>query len=86
MSNIVESEVMKMAEAINVNPTPIQRNTLDVATELTQLYFKARTPADVEEIQDVYSKFYAVALTMQSKHPRSLSKLIPEDLVKKIAE
>lgn len=76
-----------MADAIKVNPTPIQRNILDVATELTQLYYKASSPANVEEIQETYSKFYAIALTMQATHyPKDVEKLLPDELLKKISK
>jgi hypothetical protein len=47
-----------MAEEIKVSPTPIQRNLLDVATELTKLYYETHTPSDVEEVKNTYSEFY----------------------------
>lgn len=50
-----------MADDIRVNPTPIQRNTLDVATELTQLYFSRVAFESIEEIQETFLKFYTVA-------------------------
>lgn len=48
-----------MADEIKVAPTPIQRNELDVATELTQIYFKSNVPQSVEEVQITFTKMYA---------------------------
>lgn len=57
-----------MSEKLDVNPTPIQRNQYDVAVDLTKLYYSLRleTP-EIEEIQETYAKFYAVACGMAVK-------------------
>lgn len=55
-----------MSDEIKVKPTPIQRNVLDVAMELTQLYYECVTPKGVEEIQETFSKFYTTAATCEA--------------------
>jgi hypothetical protein len=74
-----------MADEIKVAPTPIQRNELDVATELTQIYFKSRTPESVEDIQITFAKMFAAVFA--AKHGGSALKphmkaQLPEELKK----
>lgn len=47
-----------MADEIKVSQAPIQRNLLDVAIELTKLYYESCTPKDVEEVKNTYGEFY----------------------------
>lgn len=51
-----------MADQGKVAPTPIQRNLQDVAVDLTNLYYHQKTAKTVEEMQETYLKFYAVAV------------------------
>jgi hypothetical protein len=71
-----------MPEDIKVKPTPIQRNTLDVATELTQLYFSRYNPDTPEEIQEVFLKFYAVAEAADNINYRYLKAYLPKEINK----
>lgn len=51
-----------MADTVNIETTPIQRNERDVAIELTKLYFsrfRTRENSTFDDIRDVYCKFYA---------------------------
>lgn len=73
----------EIANDIKVSPTPIQRNALDVAMELTKMYVE-RTPVDAEELDSVFARFYAVANTLQNKSSSHLSVLIPAELLSKI--
>jgi hypothetical protein len=56
-----------MADNVNVNPTPIQRNQRDVAMELTKLYFdrQGREEFTIDKIKEVYINFYSVAKTIE---------------------
>lgn len=47
-----------MAETIKVERTPVQRNSLDVAVELTQLYYKQKTPSSLEELKATFTELY----------------------------
>lgn len=51
------------AETVNVKPTPIQRNTSDVALELTKEFFRLSASGvdSVEDLTKVYAQIYAVA-------------------------
>ncbi|WP_099157284.1 hypothetical protein [Virgibacillus ndiopensis] len=73
-----------MAENIKVKPTPIQRNPLDVAMELTKIYIEKGFQTEPENLEDIYSRFYAVAATLHHKHPDYLKKLVPDELLSKI--
>lgn len=48
---------------VNVSPTPIQRNSADVAVELTREYLnRSATVIDsVDDIASIYTKLYSVA-------------------------
>lgn len=69
-----------MADDIKVNPTPIQRNTLDVATELTQLFFSRFAFDSEKAIQDAFLKFYAVAEAARLTNFKELTEYMPEEL------
>lgn len=79
-----------MADNINVEPTPIQRNAEDVAMELTQLFYRKgdyETPITIESLQETYAKFYAVARMMNRYGSKSdtvpkLEAMLPEILKK----
>ena len=70
-----------MADKVKVMPTPIQRNELDVATELTQLYFRDRN-GTVEEIQSAFLSFAvaAAAAGIVTYNPRDFTQFLPEEL------
>jgi hypothetical protein len=69
-----------MPDNIEVSTTPIQRNLLDVATELTQLYFSAHPIGDVDEIQRKFFKFYAIAAKARSIDGATINANIPNVL------
>ncbi|WP_369546141.1 hypothetical protein [Bacillus velezensis] len=69
---------------ITTKPTPIQRNSLDVATELTQLHIK-KFGADYEEdIANTFAKYFALAAKLNRTHPDSLVNLLPEEIKSKL--
>lgn len=74
-----------MADELKTSPTPIQRNTFDVATELTMRYFQTNKPTSVEDMQDVFSKFFALAEVLQGTDRSKLANLIPDEVHKKIS-
>lgn len=55
----------------------VQRNEFDVAMELTERYFVFdNEPTTIEHIQDIFSKFYAMAKGLSQMSPSDLSKLV----------
>ncbi|MBT2599101.1 MULTISPECIES: hypothetical protein [unclassified Oceanobacillus] len=72
-----------MAETVSVNPSPIQRNTNDVAIELTKLYGSRFGFASEEELENTYARYYALAKTLELNY-RGLDNLVPEDILNKI--
>ena len=69
-----------MADEIKVKPTPIQRNPLDVATELTLFYYEKTGVDSVEELQETFIKFHAVATAVDKLSPKYCSQYLPKDL------
>jgi len=57
-----------MADNINVEPTPIQRNRRDVAVELVKLFVERgqynRDDITEDKISELYKKYFKVALEM----------------------
>jgi len=68
-----------MADDIKVSPTPIQRNPLDVATELTQLYSQFASFKSVEDMQEIFLKFFAVAKTANIRGYDDLKQYLPKE-------
>lgn len=56
-----------MADNIKVEPSPIQRNQRDVATELTQLYFSKQHHSEctIENVKKAYLEFYSMVETVE---------------------
>ncbi|KIL06923.1 hypothetical protein SR42_15270 [Clostridium botulinum] len=54
-----------MADKVNVDPTPIQRNRRDVAIELIQLYLKhgnfTQDEITEDKLAELYKKYHHVA-------------------------
>ncbi|WP_456270466.1 hypothetical protein M1E15_07015 [Bacillus sp. JZ76] len=69
---------------ITTKPTPIQRNPLDVATELTQLHIRKFEVVTEEDIANTFAKYYALAAKLNRTHPDSLVNLIPEEIKSKL--
>ncbi len=73
-----------MSEDINVRPTPIQRNKLDVAMELTQLHTTIYSPGNKDEIAQLFAKYYSLARLLEgSKDKTLLTSFLPEELANK---
>ncbi|WP_421616749.1 hypothetical protein ACAF76_012840 [Brevibacillus sp. TJ4] len=73
-----------MAEEVTVTNGPIQRNKLDVATELTKLYYAEYDIDDVEELQQTFAKMYAIAAYLESRSAIDLQELVPYEILKKV--
>lgn len=76
-----------MAENIRVNPTPIQRNHLDVATELTQLHFKTFPVENESEVKKIFTEYYSLVMCLEATRMKDWTKLkdfLPEDITKKL--
>ena len=72
----------KMADDIKVKPTPIQRNILDVAMELTELFCNYHSYESLEDLQNAFVKFYAVAQTCEYAGIEKLLEYVPEEFKK----
>lgn len=72
-----------MSENVNVNPTPIQRNSADVAVELLNIYYRVNAINDENEIANIYSKFYATAEFVRLNY-RNLNGLVPEEILNSV--
>jgi hypothetical protein len=70
-----------MADEIKVAQTPIQRNELDVAMELTNLYFNGKPISTIEEVQMTYTKMFAIAYgaSHAATMGGDLRKFLPEE-------
>lgn len=76
-----------MSKNISVAPTPIQRNRLDVATELTQLHFKMFAIEDEDHIKKVFAEYYSLVIQLEKtaiSHKEKLKEFLPEDIKNKL--
>jgi len=71
-----------MSEKMSVSPTPIQRNALDVATELTKMYFDRVGFDSKEEIAEAFLTFYSTAHAAKNTHYSRLTEYMPDSLTK----
>lgn len=72
-----------MANDISVKPTPIQRNALDVATELTELHFKYLRLEDEESIKKAFLEYYSLVCHLERTRgntPDKLKEFLPSDI------
>jgi len=67
-----------MGDKIEVKHVPVQRNVLDVATDLTLAYTATYGIGSVEEMQQVFLKFYAVAQHAWNAGRTEMAKYLPE--------
>ncbi|TKI70107.1 hypothetical protein FC756_08355 [Lysinibacillus mangiferihumi] len=67
-----------MTDRISVQPTPIQRNSKDVAIELLKLHV-SRGPVEPEHIEELYTKYYSLAETLSKTPASKLLKFIPTE-------
>ena len=78
-----------MAETVSVQPTPIQRNKFDVAIELIQLHKECATidqPVQAEELEGLFTKYYALATYLERNSVRELQNLVSEELLAKVGK
>ncbi|MGW6666611.1 hypothetical protein [Peribacillus sp. NPDC055009] len=67
---------------VKVSPTPIQRNSLDVAMELTQMHKQlVGMGFESTDIAQTYAGYYALAQTLQRKSVDSLSGLVSDEIL-----
>jgi hypothetical protein len=71
-----------MADDINVKPTPIQRNKFDVAVELVEFSKPYISYDNIEDIQNAFAKFYAIAAACERTSHSKLKDSLPQDLKK----
>jgi len=69
-----------MEEKMVVKHIPVQRNAMDVAVELTQLYFSFHIKAKEEDIKEKYMEFYSIAKALEYINPKDLKELVPEKI------
>lgn len=69
-----------MSNDIKVDPTPIQRNALDVAMELTELSLKVKRPESHEELKTIFAEYYALAKVLNSVNFMELEKYLSDDM------
>jgi hypothetical protein len=73
-----------VSERVYVDPTPIQRNTIDAAIELTQLYLRYGFNEPDEKLEDIYSRFFSLVHTLHRKPYDNLRDLVPDEILSKI--
>lgn len=73
-----------MSEEIKVKtiPTPIQRNELDVAMELTKLYYESHNIESIEDIQNTFAKFKCSVEIASSLHTDGTLEFVSKELAK----
>ncbi|AUJ77561.1 MULTISPECIES: hypothetical protein [Bacillus amyloliquefaciens group] len=62
---------------ITTKPNPIQRNSSDVAVELTQLHVEQFGLENKDDLANIYAKYYAVAHLLKTN---PVSKFLPEEI------
>lgn len=73
-----------MADTVGVKPHPIQRNTNDVAMELTELYARFFSFSSEEEIKQRFAEFYALADFLRITHPSKFASFVPDEILNEI--
>lgn len=67
-----------MSDSIKTIPNPIQRNEIDAAIELTQMYF-SENQLDLAEMKKVYTEFYSLVKAIHYCSYKSLKEYLPEN-------
>ncbi|MCJ0932937.1 hypothetical protein MST22_17435 [Virgibacillus halodenitrificans] len=62
----------------------VQRNNRDVALELTQLYINKHVAVELENIEEAYSRFYALSCYLETVDNYTLKELISEEVLSPI--
>lgn len=73
-------EIFNIRKVVIILADQVQRTPLDVATELTQLYYSQSPIEPVKDIQETFLMFYAVAITASQLNPADLTPYMPENL------
>jgi hypothetical protein len=76
-------EVKYMPENLKVSPTPIQRNSADVAMELLKIHLN-NAVFNINDIGELYAKYYSIARTLEIKPYSDLEEFIPAEIAAKI--
>lgn len=74
-----------MSNDLKIRPTPIQRNELDVAMELTQLHFKELSIEGEDHIKKVFTEYYSLIKSLEYtafNDRKKLYEFLPEDIKK----
>lgn len=74
-----------MADTVKVEPTPIQRNKHDVALELLAMHSDKKR-MEASEIEELYAKYYALALYLERSSVTKLQSLLSDELKLKTGE
>lgn len=67
-----------MAEKIEVNPTPIQRNKFDVAMELLELHERNFGIKSEDEISNLFAKYYSAVQILSSPNVNTHKEFAPD--------
>jgi hypothetical protein len=75
-----------VADVVKVSPTPIQRNRLDVAMELTQLQRGLHAGSlQKDDIETTFAKYYALATFCEGATHEELEQFVSEEIKSKFA-
>jgi len=74
-----------MSDNIKVSPTPIQRNSADVAMELLNIHLQ-NVHFQATDIGGIYAQYFALAKTLEYKSPSDLKEFIPEEIAAKLVK
>ncbi|MBS4220270.1 hypothetical protein KHA96_18370 [Bacillus sp. FJAT-49711] len=73
-----------MSDKIEVVQGISQRNRHDVAVELTKLYADNIMLSELEDIENAYAKFYALANILEQSNTNSLNEFLSEEILNKL--
>lgn len=66
---------------VRVSPAPIQRNTNDVAIELTKLYLETyNVELSPENLARMYAGFYAIAAVCENRYLENILSILPDEI------
>ncbi|MGC8229007.1 hypothetical protein ACP2W0_08390 [Pseudobacillus badius] len=72
-----------MSDKVKVSPTPIQRNSADVAIELLEMHLR-KEAVDANEIEVLYAKYYALARALEATKAYDLKVLVTNEIRAKL--
>lgn len=68
-----------------VKQNQTQRNAMDAAVELTQLYCSLKV-VEADKIKDIFTEFYAVAHSLAHANHECLADYLPKELKERITD